>query len=112
MAHSFCILGKFVAVISSIFLMPFLFIFFFWDTYDLNVGAFNIAPEVSEVVLISFLSSFFLSASFISTILSSTSHILSSASVILLLVLSKVLLISVTALLLLIHSSLFLLGHC
>ena len=35
------------------FLMAFLFVFF-WDSYDLNVGAFNIVPEVSEVVLISF----------------------------------------------------------
>ena len=52
------------------FLMVFLFVFF-WDSYDLNVGAFNIVPEVSEVVLIS-LNSFFLSDSFISTILSST----------------------------------------
>ena len=39
------------------FLMVLLFVFF-WDSYDSNVGAFNIAPEVSEVVLISF-SSFF-----------------------------------------------------
>ena len=76
------------------FLMVFLF-FFFWDSYGLNVGAFNIVPEVSEVVLISF-NSFFLSDSFISTILSSTALILSSASVILLLVPSRVLLISVT----------------
>ena len=69
------------------FLMAFLFVFFFWNSYDLKVGAFDIVPEVSEVVLISFNSfSFFLSASFISTILSSTSLILSSASVILLLV--------------------------
>ena len=34
--------------------MAFLFVFFFWDTYDSNAGAFNIVPEVSEVVLISF----------------------------------------------------------
>jgi len=34
------------------FLMAFLFVFFFWDSYDLNFGAFNIVPEVSEVVLI------------------------------------------------------------
>jgi len=27
---------------------------FFWDTYDSNVGVFNIVPEVSEIVLISF----------------------------------------------------------
>ena len=49
------------------FLMAFLFVFFFWNSYDLKVGAFDIVPEVSEVVLISFNSfSFFLSASFIS----------------------------------------------
>ena len=34
------------------FLMAFLFVIFFWDSYDLNVGAFNIVLEVSEVVLI------------------------------------------------------------
>ena len=34
--------------------MAFLFVFFFWDSYDSNVGAINIVPEVSEVVLISF----------------------------------------------------------
>ena len=62
------------------FHMVFLFVFFFWDSYDSNVGVFNIVPEVSEVVLIS-LNSFFLCASFISTILSSASLILSSASV-------------------------------
>ena len=60
------------------FLMPFLFVFVFWDSYDSSVGAFNIVPEVSKVVLISF-NYFFLSASFISTILSSTLLILSSA---------------------------------
>ena len=93
------------------FLMPFLFVFF-WDSYDSNVGAFNIVPEVSEVVLISF-NCFFLSVSFISTILYSTSLILSSASFILLLVPSRVLLTSVIALFpLLIDSSLLLLGPC
>ena len=61
--------------------MVFLFVFF-WDSYDLNVGAFNIVPEVSEIVLISFSFPFFLSDSFISTILSSTSLILFSASII------------------------------
>ena len=35
------------------FLMVFLYVFF-WDSYDLNIGAFNIVPEVSEIVLISF----------------------------------------------------------
>ena len=62
------------------FLKVFLLVFFFWDTYDSYVGAFNIVPEVSEIVLISFNSFFFfLSVSLISTILSSTSLILSSA---------------------------------
>jgi len=41
------------------FLMFFLFVFFFWDSYDSNVGAFNIVLEVSEVVLIYFNSFFF-----------------------------------------------------
>jgi len=80
------------------FLMTFLFVFFFLDSYDSNVGVFHIVPEVSEVVLISF-NSFFLYVSIISTILSSISLILSSASVILLMVPSRVLLISVIALL-------------
>src|SRR5574337_213902 len=47
------------------FLMVFLFVFFFWDSYNSNVGAFNIVPEVSEVVLISFNSFFFFSLCFI-----------------------------------------------
>ena len=52
------------------FLMTFLFLFFFWDTFDSNVGVFNIAPEVSEVVLISINSYLFsLSSSLISTTL-------------------------------------------
>ena len=85
---------------SSIFFMVFLFVIFFWDSYDLNVGAFNVVPEVSEIVLIYFnyFFSFFLSVSFISTIQFSTSLILSSASVILLLVPSRVFLISFIAL--------------
>ena len=37
------------------FLMAFLFVFFFWDSYDSNFGALHTVPEVSEVVLISFL---------------------------------------------------------
>ena len=61
------------------FLLPFLYVFF-WGTCDSNVGAFDIVPDISEVVLISLiLFSFFLSASFISTIISSTSLILSIA---------------------------------
>ena len=35
--------------------MPSFSVFFFWDTYGLNVVVFNIIPEVSEVVLIYFL---------------------------------------------------------
>ena len=60
---SFPTLGKFSAIISSsIFLMVFLFVFFFWDSYDSNVVASNIVLEVSEIVLISFnLFSFFFS---------------------------------------------------
>ena len=61
-AISFPILGTFSTIISSSILsssMAFLFVFFLWDSYDLNVGAFNIVPEVSEVVLISFNSFFF-----------------------------------------------------
>ena len=41
------------------FLMAFLFVFFFWDSYDSNVGAFNIVPGVPEVVFVSFNSFFF-----------------------------------------------------
>jgi len=41
------------------FLMVFLFVFFFWDSYDSNVVELNIVLEVSEIVLISFNSFFF-----------------------------------------------------
>ena len=41
------------------FLSPLLFLFFFWDPYNLNVGSFNVAPEVSETVLNSCHSFFF-----------------------------------------------------
>ena len=47
------------------FLMAFLFVFFFWDSYDLNVGVYNIVPEVPEVVFIYFNSVFFLNLCFI-----------------------------------------------
>ena len=47
------------------FLMVFLFFFFLWDSYDSIVGAFDIVPEVSEVVLISFNSLFFFPLCFI-----------------------------------------------
>ena len=38
----------------KIFFIPFLFLFF-WDPYNLNVGGFDIIPEVSETILSSFL---------------------------------------------------------
>ena len=79
--------------------MAFLFVFFFWNSYDSNVGAFHIVPEVPEVVLISFDSFFFFPLCFIYFHdFISTSLILSSVSVILLMVPSRVLLISFIAL--------------
>jgi len=36
------------------FLTAFLFVFVFLDSHNSNVGAYNIVPEVSEVVLFSF----------------------------------------------------------
>ena len=57
----FPISGKFSTIISSnIFSVNFVFLFFFWDPYNSNVVAFNIAPEVSETVLNSFHSFFFI----------------------------------------------------
>ena len=52
------------------FLIVFIFVFFFWDSYDSNVGAFNSVLEslkLSSFLLIRF--SFFLYVSFISSIL-------------------------------------------
>ena len=99
--------------------MAFLFVFF-WVSYDSNVGVFHIVPEVPDIVLISFDSFFFLSASFISTIISSTSLILSEDRIS-----SDILSYSTVGFLqsaffkshllhysLLIDSSLFLLGPC
>ena len=45
-------------------LRAFLFVFFFWDSYDSNVGAFDIVPEVSQVVLTSVNSFFFFLSSY------------------------------------------------
>ena len=42
-------------------LLSFLFLFFFWDPYNSNVGAFDIVPEVSETVLSSLSLFFFIS---------------------------------------------------
>ena len=36
------------------FLIPFLFLPFFWNPYNSNAGAFDIVPEVSETILSSF----------------------------------------------------------
>ena len=45
--------------------MPFLFVFFLWDTYDSIVGAFNNVPDVFEIVLTYFNSFFFFPFCFI-----------------------------------------------
>jgi len=93
------------------FLTAFLFVFFFWDSYDSNVGVLTLSQRLSSFLLVLF--SFLLSASFISTILSSTSFFLSSASVILLLIPSRVFFLShLLQYSVLIDSFLFLLGPC
>ena len=77
-AISFSILGKFLTIISSnIFSSAFLLSSSSGMPMIQILGVFNIVPEVSEAVLISFYP-FLCSASFISTILSSISLILSS----------------------------------
>ena len=55
---SFPTLERFLTI-CKYFLWPFLFLFF-WDVSNLNVGAFNVAAEVSETVLISFHSFLFI----------------------------------------------------
>ena len=72
------------------FLRSFLFLIFFWDLYNSNVGTFSIASDVSETALNCFNSFFFilLPGSYF-TILSFSSLIHSSASVILLLIPSR-----------------------
>ena len=42
------------------FLIPLLFLFFFWDPYNSNIGASDIGPEVSETILSSFHSLYFI----------------------------------------------------
>ena len=81
------------------FLILFLFLFF-WDHYKYsNVGAFDIVPEVSQAILSSFHSFYFiLLFRGYSTILSSSSLICSSASDILLLIPPRLVLISVIVL--------------
>ena len=81
------------------FLILFLFLFF-WDPYKYsNGGAFDIVSEVSQAILSSFHSFYFiLLFRGYSTILSSSSLICSSASDILLLIPSRLVLISVIVL--------------
>ena len=47
---SFSILWKFQLLSPQVFSHGPFFVFFFWDSYDLNVGVFNIVLEVSESV--------------------------------------------------------------
>ena len=42
------------------FLIPFLFLFFFLDPYNSNIAVFDIVPEVSEIILSSFHSFYFI----------------------------------------------------
>ena len=55
---SFSVLGKFSTLFKN-FLISFLSLFL-WDPYNLNVGVFNIVPEVSETMLSSFYSFYFI----------------------------------------------------
>ena len=74
------------------------FFFFFWDLYNLNVCVFNVAPEVTKTVLISFFLFSLLSPRAVISIILYSSSFISSVSVNLLLIHSSVLLISVTLL--------------
>ena len=40
--------------VFNYYLLKYFLMVFFWDSYDSNVGEFNIVPEVSEIVLFSF----------------------------------------------------------
>ena len=93
------------------FFILFLFLFFLKYPYNMNVGAFNIVPEVSETILNSFHSfPIFCCSAVISTILSFSS-LFHSASDILQLIPYRVFLISVITLFVSVYS-LFLLGVC
>ena len=75
----------------KIFLVPFLFLLFFWDPYYLNVSAYELSErslKLSSVLFILF--TLFWSSEVISTFLSSSTLIRSSASGILLLIPSRV----------------------
>ena len=55
-----CIREFFNYNLLKYFLSSFLFLLLFWDPYTSNVGAFNVVPAVSETVLNSFHSFFFI----------------------------------------------------
>ena len=59
LAIFFSMLGMFSTIISST-VFPYPSLFFFWDAYNLNVDAFDIVPVVSEAVLSSFHSFYFI----------------------------------------------------
>ena len=111
-AISFPMLGKFSTIISSnIFSDP--FFFSSSSSYNSNVVAYSAVPDVPETVLNSFHSFFlFCSLTVISTFLSSSSLIHSSASVILLLIPSSVFVILVFVLFISVVCSLVLLDLC
>ena len=71
------------------FLSPFVFLFFFWDPYNFNVGVFNVVSEVSETVLNSFHSFFFILLCGSYVLILSSRSLIRSASVILLLIPSR-----------------------
>jgi len=50
----------FICNLLKIFHIAFLFLFFFWDSYYSNVGVFDIVLEVSEPILSSFHSFYFI----------------------------------------------------
>ena len=61
LTFSFIKLGKFSAIISSnVFSGPFSLLCLSGTPYNVNVGVFNVAPEVSQTVLISFHLVFFI----------------------------------------------------
>ena len=93
--------GSFQLLSLQIFSHSLSFSHLLLDSYNSNIGAFDIVPEVSETLLSSFYFihfTLFCSSEVTSTILSSSSMIHSSASDILLLIPSRVFLISVTVL--------------
>ena len=97
LAIFFSMMGKFSIInLFKNCLMQFRFLFFSWEPWNSNFGAFDMVPDVSETVLSSLHSLYFFCYSeVISTILSSSSLIHSSASDTLLFIPSTIFLISV-----------------